>query len=80
MISFLEDNISRQSFLTKAKIAVDVEQLPLVVLKHETCRIKRACKILLCHLFNKCSAIKGAVSRNSAKLGNYKMPVKLRET
>ena len=26
------------------------------------------------------SGIKGAVSRNSAKLGNYKMPVKLRET
>ena len=25
-------------------------------------------------------ALKGAVSRNSAKLGNYKMPVKLRET
>ena len=25
-------------------------------------------------------AVKGAVSRNSAKLGNYKMPVKLRET
>ena len=24
--------------------------------------------------------IKGAVSRNSAKLGNHKMPVKLRET
>ena len=24
--------------------------------------------------------IKGAVSRNSATLGNYKMPVKLRET
>ena len=24
--------------------------------------------------------IKGAVSRNSAKLGNYKMPVTLRET
>ena len=24
--------------------------------------------------------IKGAVSRNSAKLGNYKMPVELRET
>ena len=24
--------------------------------------------------------IKGAVSRNSAKLGNYEMPVKLRET
>ena len=24
--------------------------------------------------------IKGAVSRNSAKLGNYKMPVKLRKT
>ena len=24
--------------------------------------------------------VKGAVSRNSAKLGNYKMPVKLRET
>ena len=24
--------------------------------------------------------IKGAVSRNPAKLGNYKMPVKLRET
>ena len=23
--------------------------------------------------------LKGAVSRNSAKLGNYKMPVKLRE-
>ena len=23
---------------------------------------------------------KGAVSRNSAKLGNYKMPVRLRET
>ena len=25
-------------------------------------------------------SVKGAVSRNSAKLGNYKMPVKLRET
>ena len=25
-------------------------------------------------------SFKGAVSRNSAKLGNYKMPVKLRET
>ena len=24
--------------------------------------------------------LKGAESRNSAKLGNYKMPVKLRET
>ena len=24
--------------------------------------------------------VKGAVSRNSAKLGNYKMPVRLRET
>ena len=24
--------------------------------------------------------VKGAVSQNSAKLGNYKMPVKLRET
>ena len=24
--------------------------------------------------------LKGAVSRNSAKLGNYKMPVKLRQT
>ena len=24
--------------------------------------------------------VKGAVSRNSAKLGNYKMPVKLGET
>ena len=24
--------------------------------------------------------IKGTVSRNSAKLGNYKMPIKLRET
>ena len=27
-----------------------------------------------------CTELKGAVSRNSAKLGNYKMPVKLRET
>jgi len=26
------------------------------------------------------SPLKGAVSRNSAKLGNYKMPFKLRET
>ena len=26
------------------------------------------------------AALKGAVSRNLAKLGNYKMPVKLRET
>ena len=26
------------------------------------------------------TAVKGAVSGNSAKLGNYKMPVKLRET
>ena len=25
-------------------------------------------------------SIKGAVSRNSAKLGNYKIPIKLRET
>ena len=24
--------------------------------------------------------VKGAVSRNSARLGNYKMPIKLRET
>ena len=28
----------------------------------------------------KLTDIKGAVSRNSAKVGNYKMPVKLRET
>ena len=27
-----------------------------------------------------CSQIKGDVSRNSAKLGNYEMPVKLKET
>ena len=26
------------------------------------------------------SSVKGAVSRNSAKLGNYKIPFKLRET
>ena len=26
------------------------------------------------------TSVKGAVSRSSAKLGNYKMPVKLRET
>ena len=30
--------------------------------------------------FGICGSIKGAVSRNSVKLGNYKMPVKLRET
>ena len=29
---------------------------------------------------NTIAGIKGAVSRNSAKLGNYKMPIKLRET
>jgi len=32
------------------------------------------------HFERFCSQIKGAVSRNSAKLSNYKMPVKLRET
>ena len=31
-------------------------------------------------LFEGQLVLKGAVSRNSAKLGNYKMPVKLRET
>ena len=31
-------------------------------------------------LFQAVFVFKGAVSRNSAKLGNYKMPVKLRET
>ena len=31
--------------------------------------------------YKKCPCrLEGAVSRNSAKLGNYKMPVKLRET
>ena len=29
---------------------------------------------------NKRILLKGAVSQNSAKLGNYKMPIKLRET
>ena len=29
---------------------------------------------------DKRTRVKGAMSRNSAKLGNYKMPVKLRET
>ena len=29
---------------------------------------------------SKTSLLKGAVSRNSAKLGNYKMPVKVGET
>ena len=32
-----------------------------------------------CHL-SYTNLLKGAVSRNSAKLGFYKMPVKLRET
>ena len=32
------------------------------------------------HNQNTIAAIKGAVSRNSANLGNYKMPIKLRET
>ena len=32
------------------------------------------------HVWYQTSDIKGAVSWNSAKLGNYKMPVKLRET
>ena len=35
--------------------------------------------LFMLSLLSVCS-IKGAVSRNSAKLGNYKMPVKLRET
>ena len=35
---------------------------------------------MLRQYFRSGRALKGAVSRNSAKLGNYKMPVKLRET
>lgn len=35
--------------------------------------------ISLCHRQN-LTPVKGAVLRNSAKLGHYKMPVKLRET
>ena len=35
--------------------------------------------LFMLSLLSVCS-IKGAVSRNSAKLGNYKMPFKLRET
>ena len=35
--------------------------------------------ISLCHRQN-LTLVKGAVSRNSAKLGNYKMAIKLRET
>ena len=34
----------------------------------------------LCDMYLVVTSIKGAVSRNSAKLGNYKMPVKLGET
>ena len=37
--------------------------------------------VSLCKLARRSRArVKGAVSRNSAKLGNHKMPVKLRET
>ena len=35
---------------------------------------------ILLHSWGLEQGIKGAVSRNSAKLGNYKMPVKLRGT
>jgi len=37
-------------------------------------------KDVLGQLNKRIDNLKGAVSRNSAKLGNYKMPVKLRET
>ena len=37
-------------------------------------------KIHLIEIAGKNLVFKRAVSRNSAKLGNYKMPVKLRET
>ena len=41
----------------------------------------RFCSIKVLKGFGKCIAtFKGAVSRNSAKLGSHKMPVKLRET
>ena len=35
---------------------------------------------IICIEFGTNKVLKGAVSRNSAKLGNYKMPVRLRET
>ena len=53
-------------------------------------RVARACtpltksqekeRLLGSEVFFSLKHLKGAVSRNSAKLGNYKMPVKLRET
>ena len=41
---------------------------------------KKYAVFMCCHWIKKPKRFKGAVSRNSAKLGNYKMPVKLRET
>ena len=37
-------------------------------------------RLMISHFTCSIGLIKGAVSRNSAKLRNYKMPVKLRET
>ena len=44
------------------------------------CKIIFMCSVNFWHQQDSNPLFKGAVSRNSAKLGNYKMPVKLRET
>ena len=60
------------------KMSPHIQATWIVILMQNLCVASKMS--ILFRIFAFLGFIKGAVSRNSAKLGNYKMPVKLRET
>ena len=51
-----------------------------LITTQRVCRVQSHITLDILTINQDILVVKGAVSRNSAKLGNYKMPVKLRET
>ena len=65
----IRSNYGKHTF--KFAITKILEEIPTSMKTLSYYQFKKRCKRVL---------LKGAVSRNSARLGNYKMPIRLRET
>ena len=65
----IRSNYGKHTF--KFAITKILEEIPTSMKTLSYYQFKKQCKRVL---------LKGAVSRNSARLGNYKMPIRLRET
>ena len=65
----IRSNYGKHTF--KFAITKILEEIPTSMKTLSYYQFKKQCKRVL---------LEGAVSRNSARLGNYKMPIRLRET